>query len=75
MILVGVKDDGGSDEGGPGPELGEDAEYGRRVAKDIGALMYLECDLVSYNGLKNVFDEVRSSVYYVKVECSLAITC
>lgn len=60
MILVGVKDNSDQDDKdrgvqGPSPGLGEEVDYGNRVAWEVGAFMYLECDLVSQEGLEAVF--------------------
>ncbi len=64
MILVGVKDNysdqGDKDRGVQGPTRGHrvEVDHGRQVARDVDALKYLECDLVSKEGLDAVFLEV-----------------
>ncbi|QDS75039.1 hypothetical protein FKW77_006172 [Venturia effusa] len=56
-ILVGVrcpKDDGGKVK----PyTLGDDVMHGKAMAKKMGAHLYLECDVFTLQGVKEVFDE------------------
>uniref|UniRef100_A0A7S4NSI6 Uncharacterized protein n=1 Tax=Paramoeba aestuarina TaxID=180227 RepID=A0A7S4NSI6_9EUKA len=59
LILVGTKIDlRDGEEGGEGGEEKETipTSEGEEMAKDIGALHYLECSALTRNGLKNVFD-------------------
>lgn len=37
-------------------------EQGERLARELGAVKYVECSALTQRGLKNVFDEVRPPV-------------
>ena len=36
------------------------AEQGKRLASELGAVAYVECSALTTEGMKNVFDEVTS---------------
>ncbi|TID14517.1 rac-like GTP-binding protein RAC9 isoform X1 [Venturia nashicola] len=56
-ILVGVRCPRDDDEQVKPYNLGEDAVYGKAMARRMGALMYLECDVFTLQGVKQVFDK------------------
>ena len=41
-------------------------EDGERMAKDLGAIKYVECSALTQYKLKDVFDEVRATYHFVR---------
>jgi GTPase SAR1 family protein len=38
-------------------------DQGERLARELGAIKYVECSALTQKGLKNVFDEVRRLLF------------
>ena len=38
------------------------AEQGKRLASELGAIAYVECSALTQEGMKNVFEEVALSI-------------
>ena len=54
FIIVGVKSDSQEQD----YNLGDFQTQGQSLANDLGAYGYFECDIVSQDRLKDVFDQV-----------------
>lgn len=60
IILLGIRQPDGDDGAGLGEKtgLGDYFKYGQDIAKDIGAVAYLECDLLIQQGLNEALGQV-----------------
>jgi cell division control protein 42 len=58
MLLVGVKSPDKKGNAKGNFRLSDRKSLGKRIAKQIGAIGYFECDLTDLTGLKDVFDKV-----------------
>jgi cell division control protein 42 len=61
FIIVGIKDTTENSPWHASVNLGDREAFGNRLAKKLGAVKYMECDICSTQGVDNVFGEVISS--------------
>jgi cell division control protein 42 len=57
FIIVGIKDSIGNSPWHANVSLGDREAFGKRLAKELGAVKYMECDICSMHGVKDVFRE------------------
>lgn len=48
-------------------------EQGERLARELGAVKYVECSALTQKGLKNVFDEVCSVALKARISSEPAV--
>jgi hypothetical protein len=58
FIIVGIKDSTKNSPWQANVNLGDMKSFGERLAKKLGAVKYMECDICAMHGVKDVFDEV-----------------
>ena len=58
FIIAGIKDSIENSPWQANVNLGDKEAFGKRLAKKLGAVKYVECDISSMHGVKDVFDEV-----------------
>lgn len=56
FIIVGIKDS--TERWQANVNLGDMKSFGKGLAKKLGAVKYMECDISAMHGVKDVFDEV-----------------
>jgi cell division control protein 42 len=58
FIIVGIKDSTETPPWQANVNLGDRKAFGKRLAKKLGAVKYMECDICSMHGVQDVLIEV-----------------